>query len=91
MERIKKTTIIAPICEGGLGMIDIHAVHTAAKCSWLKRLYNPINAKWKCCMWYMLNVNENILNKNYSIDASKRARSKFHAQILQRWSEIHET
>ena len=34
--KIKETTIIAPICEGGLGMIDIHAVHTAAKCSWLK-------------------------------------------------------
>ena len=44
-QKLKKTTITAPICEGGLGMIDIHAVYTAAKCSWLKSLYYPINAK----------------------------------------------
>ena len=37
----------------------------------------------------MLNVNEDILNKNYNQDICKRARSKFHIQILQLWSEVH--
>ena len=83
--KIKKPTIIAPICDGRLDMIDIHDVHTAAKCSWLKGCINQSSQKGKSCMWYMLNVNENILNKNYSIDLCKRARNKFHAQILQLW------
>ena len=75
--KIKKTTIIAPVNEGGLGMIDIHAVHAAAKCSWLKRLYNPIDAKWKKSMWHMLNVNENILNKNYNMEICKGQKANF--------------
>ena len=36
--KIKRNTIIAPIKEGGLNMVDVFAVHSAAKCGWLKRL-----------------------------------------------------
>ena len=36
--KIKKTTLIAPIKEGGFNMVDVFAVHTAAKCGWLKRI-----------------------------------------------------
>ena len=42
-------------------------------------------------MWLMLNVNTNILNKNYNADICKYAKSKFHAQILELWSELHHT
>ena len=45
-------------------------------------------------MWYMLNVNENILNKNNNMEICKRAKNtlrKFHTQILQLWSEVHNT
>ena len=35
---IKRSTITAPIKDGGLNMIDVFAVHTTAKCSWIKRL-----------------------------------------------------
>ena len=89
--KIKKSTIIAPLAEGGLGMIDIHAVHTAAKCSWLKRLFYQSDSKWKKSMWYMLNIDTKVLNKNYNNHICKRAKSNFHQQILQLSLELHET
>ena len=64
--KIKKPTMIAPIIEGGMGisMIDIYSVHTATKCMWLNRLLNDTDAKWKTCMWSMLNTNPEMINKN---------------------------
>ena len=49
--KIKWSTLIAPIKEGGLGMVDVYAVHTTAKCSWLKRLLvGSQDFKWKKIM-----------------------------------------
>ena len=42
-------------------------------------------------MWFMLNIDENILNKNYNIEICKLAKSKFHTQILELWSKLHDT
>ena len=61
----KISTIIAPVCEGGLGMIDIYSTHSAAKCSWIKQLYNNRESKWKTCMTYMLSIDSDTLNTNY--------------------------
>ena len=36
--KIKRTTIIQNIDNGGLGMVDVYAVNKAAKCGWVKRL-----------------------------------------------------
>ena len=62
--KVKRTTIIAPITDGGLGMVGVYKVHLASKISWIKRLYDPTNAKWKKVMLKMMNVNLDILNKN---------------------------
>ena len=44
--KIKRTTITAKIENGGLGMIDVHEVHNASKCGWIKRLHDETNSKW---------------------------------------------
>ena len=62
--KIKRNNIIAPVEHGGLGMIDVYAVHSTAKCSWIRRLYDNTNAKWKITFLVMLNINIDILNKN---------------------------
>ena len=41
------------------------------------------------CMWYMLNVSENILNTYYNHDICKRKQRKFDVQILQLWSDVY--
>lgn len=38
--QIKRRTIIVPVSEGWLGMIDIFSVDIAAKLSWVRRLYD---------------------------------------------------
>ena len=43
----KSSTIIAPIKEGGLGMINTQTIHQAAKISWIRRLFQTTDAKWK--------------------------------------------
>ena len=45
--KIKRNTIIAPIGEGELGMVDIFCVHHAAKISWIRRLSENNDNKWK--------------------------------------------
>ena len=54
--KIKRTTIIAKIEDGGLGMIDVHEIHNAAKCSWIKRLLDETNSKWKITTLQMLGI-----------------------------------
>ncbi len=58
--KIKRSTIIANIEDGGLGMIDVYEVHNAAKCGWIKRLHDETEAKWKITTLKMLNI-ENII------------------------------
>ena len=62
--KIKRTTMIAKIEDGGLGMIDVHEVHNAAKCTWIKRLNDETNSKWKISTLHMIGVPLNALNKN---------------------------
>ena len=86
--KIKKSTIIAPIKEGGLGMIDTHTIHQAAKISWIRRLFHTTDAKWKTLMLHMLNVDIKNLNKNPGVQVSNNAKTNYHAQILKAWYTV---
>ena len=86
--KIKRNTIIAPTQSGGLGMVDVHKVHTAAKCSWIKCLLNESEGKWKGLMWTRLNLDQNQINKNFS-KKFITAKTSFHQQVLNSWVHIH--
>ena len=62
----------------GLGMIDIYSTHSAAKCSWIRRLFNDRKSKWKTCMRCMLNIDHDMLNKNYGEEVVKNGKTMFH-------------
>ena len=83
--KIKKSTIIAPIKEGGLGIIDTHSIHQAAKISWIRRLFQTTDAKWKTLMLHMLNIDKQTLNKNPGVQISNKAKTSYHTQILKAW------
>ena len=55
--KLKTSTIIAPVNDGGLGMIDIYAVNMAAKGSWLK---DYLTQNEKKAMLFMLNVDTKV-------------------------------
>ena len=86
--KIKKSTIIAPIKEGRLGMIDTHTIPQSAKISWIRRLFQPTDAKWKTLMLHMLNIELQHLNKNCGSQIASKAKTKYHAQILQAWYNL---
>ena len=73
--KIKKSTIIAPIKEGGLGMIDTQTIHQSAKISWIKRLLQPNDSKWNYFMLFMLNIEPQNFNKNPGVQASNNAKT----------------
>ena len=80
--KIKKLTTIAAIEDGGLGMIDVHEVHRAAKCGWIKRIHDNTQSKWKIMTQYMLAISVHALNKNLNKKVIKECKSEFHSQIL---------
>ena len=85
--KIKRSTIIAPIDEGGMGMIDVYNIHHASKISWIKRLYNPDQAKWKSIMLQSMNTTLYLLNKNYKYKVDNKI-SDFYNQVLKAWKEL---
>ena len=79
--KIKRTTIIDTIENGGLDMVDVYAVHITAKCGWIKRLFDVNQTKWKITMLHMIQINKNILNKNINIIRSELGKTPFHKQL----------
>ena len=83
--KIKRDTIIANFSDGGLRMPDIYALHTKSKISWLKRLYSDEEGKWKNLMWYMLNIDEYLINHKLPLTYSSKCFTHFHEQIIKCW------
>ena len=86
--KIKKSTIIAPISEGGLGMIDINSTHQAAKIGWIRRLNSNTNDKWKSIMLIRMGIKSIQLNKKLDCSVTKH-NTKFYTQVLSAWLDIY--
>lgn len=61
--KIKKSTIIALINEGGLGMEDITNTHQAATIGWIRWLTAKNNDKWMGIMLIRMGIKLSQLNK----------------------------
>ena len=70
--KIKRSTIVAPFDQGGLAVIDVYEVHACytAKCSWICRLFNESESKWKLIFIILLNIPKHMLNKNIEEQSS---------------------
>ena len=90
--KIKKNTIIAPVKEVGLNMVDVYPVHTAAKCGWLKRLLNrSTDISWKKIMLSRLNITTKMLNRNIWHSKFMCFSLPFHNQIMKSRKELDKT
>ena len=85
--KVKRSTIIAPVAEGGLGMVDIFKVHAASKVSWIKRLHDQSDAKWKTVMLKQMKLNKNLLNKKTDLTFIGKI-PPFYRQILNAWQQV---
>ena len=80
VHKVKKSTIIALIEDGGLGMIDLKSCYQAAKGSWVRRLLNNDNSKWKELTWAMLDINAKRLININNLESNVKGKSLFHAR-----------
>ena len=63
VDRIKRKQITQDYNSGGLKMIDVHSYIKGLKSSWIKRLLNNQDSKWKSLIQETLNINiDKILN-----------------------------
>ena len=86
--KVKRSTIIGSIDQGGLAMIDVYEIHAAAKCNWIKRLHVESESKWKTAFLQLLNVPKNLLNKNLDPVIIRNCKSEFHKQTLTAWIKV---
>ena len=67
-------------------MLDINSCNSAVKGSWIRRLLNPENSKWKNLTWLMLNTDE-LINSNCP-EHNIKSKSPFHTQIFKACAQI---
>ena len=89
VHKVKKKTFIAPIEHGGLGMLYINSCNYAAKGSWIRRLLNPENSKWKNLTWMMLYIDKNKLINSNCLEHNINSKIPFHTQMLKAWAQIN--
>ena len=88
--KIKKSTIIGDLREGGLKMPHIESIIQSLKLSWVKRLLvNEQNLKWKnlCCETMGLTLEE--LRSPASLKHIRKKCPLFYAQIVDIWSNVN--
>ena len=70
-------------------MLDINSCNYAAKGSWIRRLLNPENSKWKNLTWIMLNIDKNKLINSNCLEHNIKSKSSFHTQMLKAWAQVN--
>ena len=82
--RVKRETIIAVSCEGGLKMPDVFAFHNAQKAMWIKRYHLNNSSKWRALFKQLSNFKDYELDHKLSKD-DLNCKSSFHHQVLHCW------
>ena len=83
--KVKRETMINNINDRGLGMPDVYLVNSTSKISWIKRLTNERDCKWKILTLYMLNLNSTHLSHKIPETWISHCKTDFHKQLLQCW------
>ena len=86
--KIKRETIIANYCDGGLKMTDVFLVHESAKIRFLKRILKSDNMKWTKPTWYLLNIEKHQVNHKTPAYYTEQCKTEFHCQVLKCWQKI---
>ena len=70
-------------------MNDVYEGHVAAKCSWICRLFNESESKWKIIFIKLLNIPKHMLNKNREAQTAYLSKGEFQKQVLISWIKVH--
>ena len=96
-EKVKRSVLLNPIQNGGLGMIDLHAKFKSVLLSWFTNFVNcDLDVSWRFMFEYWIEkicpipllLNSNCSSKDMLILCKKHKIPNFYVQCLIAWSEI---
>ena len=93
-DKIKRSSLTAPIDKGGADMINVAVQNKALKITWVKRLLDDSNAYWKILVHNQLpETGEYLWNCNFCKEDVKYAFPNLHNQfwrdVLISWAEYN--
>jgi len=86
--KVKSSTIISDIQDGGLRMPYFPVMVQSGKIMWIKRLLDDQESKWKILAWKLLNMNMFDIMCKQDI-ALSNTHTEFYAQVINSWFEYH--
>ena len=90
VDRIKRKQITQNYEKGGLKMIDIDNYIKGLKCSWIKRLMNGNNPKWKQLLGYQTNIDKILFQGSaYRSVLLRDIRNPFWRDTLNAYQTLH--
>ena len=87
--KVKRSTIVSSIRNGGLKMPDIYSINETSKILWIKKISNNVNCKWASLMLSLLNLNPIELRHKLNYNFIEKGKSSFHKQILESWVKFN--
>ena len=83
---VSKEVLILPVPLGGLKMISTKAIINTARITFVKRLLNNINAKWKFLAHELMGFSkDDLLNRTNPCCVYKTCSTKFYSSLLYTW------
>jgi hypothetical protein len=91
-EKVKRKTIIADYCDGGLKMLDIFSFTKAQKAMWVKRLHKGGMASWKAYPYWILNKFIGPQSTKCNLDTKKNTRNipSFYWTVIKNWVDLND-
>ena len=86
---ISKNTLIQPLNRGGLKMVSVSEVIKTAQIMWIKRLGNPINAKWKVLSFFLMGITKkHLFSKLNFTSLATLPSNKFYSDVMSNWFDF---
>ena len=87
--KIKKSTMISDISQGGLKMPLFSEIVKAHKVMWIKRLFEEKQCKWRVLAHTLMGLSKFELICKFSHIYLTTETTNFYKQVLQYWYELH--
>jgi hypothetical protein len=87
--KIKKSTMISRIHEGGLKMPSFEFMVYSQKVMWIKRILSSDQQKWKSIAFKLIGLSEFDLKCKPSVKFIQNKQSVFYEQVLRIWLNFH--
>ncbi len=90
--KVKHTTMIGSVQDGGLKLPDVKAKIKAIKLGWLHRMYNNDTLFWKCFCKLNFGVDCSIIpHCKWSKGEINKVSNRFYKQVMLYWLELYDT